>query len=377
MNEELLQDLISKYLSGTASPEEEQLLESWYNSGIPDDIVVPFDSEEEKNGIMAGMRARLLAYVYQQEHAVSKKKNVRTIAVAASVIILLGISYLFYQNTFLFHKSGKDLTTKKKEILPGHYGATLTLSDGKKYMLDSVANGVLTSQAGAYITKQGGQIVYNKTTDKSIAVAHNTLTVPKAREFRIVLPDGTHVWLNSASSLKFPTAFTAKERVVELDGEAYFEVVHNARHPFRVKVKNTVIEDIGTAFNVNAYGHSVKTTLISGSVNVSNHKVCRVLNPGQQVVAAADLLTVAPIDTSHVLAWKDGFFQFDDADIQTIMQQLARWYDIEIVFAGEMPPKKFYGRINRNMKLSDVLKILEQSNVHFDLEGENKLIVKP
>ncbi|MFT4154308.1 FecR family protein [Parafilimonas sp.] len=381
MNEKLLQELINKYFSGTVLPEEEQLLQEWYESSIPDKIIIPFLSEIEKNELMKRMRTRVRAYARGHTRQAAKKNICfRIIPVAASIVILLGAGYLVYQYSSIFHqKNDNERAAVKEDILPGHSGAILTLADGSKHVLDSAGNGVLISQAGASITKQGNQIIYSKVAGKAATVAYNTLIVPKGRAFKIILPDGTSVWLNSASSLRYPTVFAGKERVVELEGEAYFEVIHNAQQPFKVKVNNTVIEDIGTSFNINAYADEpfIKTTLIKGSIKISNTNVSGVLKPGEQAVTSAYKLTVSTVDTGQVLAWKDGFFQFDDADLYTIMRQLARWYNIKVSFEGNIPSRKFYGRINRNMNLSEVLSLLMQNQVHFDIDTENRLIVKP
>ena len=378
MDDVLLYELINKYLSGIASEDEIKQLECWYNNNLSGDIIIPFYSESEKDKLLTDLRAKIKAHVDQD---VQKRKSVfYYVGYAASIIILLGMGYVLRQHfSTSRHINNDTQTTKAKDVPPGRNGAILTLSDGSKYVLDSAGNGVLTTQAGASIVKQGDQIIYNKVVDKPTAVVYNTLIVPKGRQFKIVLPDGTGVWLNSASSLKYPTSFTEKERIVELQGEAYFEVIHNAQQPFKVKVGNTVAEDLGTAFNVDGYDDepSVKTTLIRGSVKVTGIKDSKILSPGEQAVSTANKLIVAAIDTSQVLAWKDGFFQFDEADLTTVMRQLARWYNIEVVFAGNVPSRKFYGRINRNMNLSNVLNLLEKNQVHFNLEGGNKLIVKP
>jgi len=378
MDEALLQALINKYLSGIATAEEQQLLENWYESSFPDHIIIPFSSEQEKKELLDRMRTRLKAYAGEDErHGNTGKRRGNYFAAAACIIILVG-SILLYRYSAAPRQNEKPQTVKN-DVLPGYDGAILTLADGSQHILDSVNNGVIATDAGSSISKKGSQIIYNNISGQPQAVAYNVLSVPKGRQFKIVLPDGTGVWLNSASLLRYPTVFAGKERVVELEGEAYFEVIHNVHHPFVVKINNTKVEDIGTAFNINAYTDepSVKTTLVKGSVKVSNNKVSRVLDPGEQAVTGNDKLVVYAIDTSQVLAWKDGFFQFDDADMHTIMQQLSRWYNIEVIFEGNITPRKFYGRINRNMKLSSVLNLLEQNQIHFDIETGNKLIVKP
>jgi ferric-dicitrate binding protein FerR (iron transport regulator) len=208
------------------------------------------------------------------------------------------------------------------------------------------------------------------------------MTTPKGRQFQVTLPDGTNVWLNAASSVRYPTSFTGNERRVEVTGEAYFEVVKNAAKPFIVEVNNkAAVEVLGTSFNINAYGdeRSVRATLLSGSIRVgvpfAGRKKAVVLAPGQQAEVAGTQITVAENqDADKILAWKNGLFNFDGADLEEVMRQLERWYNIEVVYENGIPHTRFIGEMSRQIALTDLLDILKRTEVDFRVEGR-KLIV--
>lgn len=380
MTEALLRKLIDKYLSGQASSEEEKMLKDWYGDNLSNEIEIDFESEEERNLLFERMYDDIQNYAH--DHNDSRKINYYRyyfFAAAASIVLLIG-SYFLYNRYYIdFAKPNNKLVSGKYDVEPGHSGAILTLANGSTLVLDSANDGQLTAQGTATIVKQGAQIIYKNAGGAAAGLVYNTLTIPKGRRFKVVLPDGTLVWLNSASSLKYPTAFTGHDRSVELTGEGYFQVVHNALHPFRVKAGNAVIEDIGTSFDINAYSDepTLKTTLITGCAKISAGKKSMILRPGDQAEKQSGGITITQVDTSQVLAWKSGFFQFDNADLETITRELSRWYNLQVFFDGSASPRKFFGRINSNMKLSEVLKMLQHSQVHFEIRPGNKLIVKP
>ncbi|MGY0037823.1 FecR family protein [Pedobacter sp. NJ-S-72] len=206
----------------------------------------------------------------------------------------------------------------------------------------------------------------------------NTVSTPRGGQYRIILPDGTKVWLNSSSSLKFPEQFTSNERNVELKGEAYFEVAKNASKPFKVTVNSTVVKVLGTHFNIMAYNDDpfIKTTLLEGSVQLSNITTLDILKPGQQaVINKSGFVKVINTDTEQSIAWKNGYFFFNRANLKDIMKQLSRWYNIDVIYKGKMPvEEEFVGKIKRDSELSKTLKILEFSGVNFKIIG-NQLIV--
>lgn len=264
------------------------------------------------------------------------------------------------------------------EALPGGNRATLQLADGSIITLDSAANGTLARQQQTVVKKTAeGTLQYEPAGAANEAAAvFNTITTPRGGQYQVVLPDGTRVWLNAASSLRYPTAFTGQERVVELSGEAYFEVSPQADKRFLVKTGGrhpTDITVLGTAFNVNAYADQQNniTTLVNGKVRVSGKSGQVVLLPSQQVVTAPGMPPVVrAANPEDVLAWKEGLFSLEGAGIEDIMQQIARWYDVEIVYEGKTD-QQFVGKIPRNMKLSAVLKVLESTGwVHFSISGK-------
>jgi len=300
-------------------------------------------------------------------------------AAVALVLLVAGAVYFWPRQ----QQQGQLANVSHIDVAPGKNGAVLTLADGSQLVLDSVNNGLIAAQQGAQVVMRNGQLSYNPVNKTGGHIAYNIMTTPKGRQFNLVLPDGSKVWLNAASSLKYPTAFTGRERAVELTGEAYFEIAKNAAQPFKVSVPGrAAIEVLGTHFNVNAYTDeaTINATLLQGSIrlrgNASETPV--VLQPGQQ----GQLQPAAPInihnaDIDKVMAWKNGIFNFNDASLQEVMRQLARWYDIEVVYEKGVPDKYFYGKVSRDLPLSGLLKVLEATGVHFRIEQGRKLVVMP
>lgn len=378
MDEILLEKLINKYLSGTATPEEERSLEAWYENTISGNIIIPFGSKEEKEEWIMHMRKRLERYLSENSRTKRKNKVLLYASIAASVIILIGLGYMLYPFFASSKKLNKTAIIKNQDISPGHNGAILTLADGTKYVLDSANNGVITKDAGASISKNDSQIVYNDLGSLPAAVTYNTLIVPKGRQFKIILPDGTGVWLNSASSLKYPTAFTNKERAVTLEGEGYFEVTHNALRPFIVTVNGVKVRVLGTHFNINAYGDNgmIKTTLLQGSVSVTKGNRNTLIAPGEQadISISQDNIIVKTVNTADAVAWTQGFLSLNDNDIKEFMANLSRWYDLDIEYKGKIPVTNIGGLINRNTNLSDVLSALKDGGIHTKIEGRKIII---
>jgi transmembrane sensor len=279
------------------------------------------------------------------------------------------------------HSVAKVQPLTPEEILPGKNGAVLTLVDGSKMVLDSLGNGLITTQNGTKVSLVNGHLVYDAANAADVT-AFNTMSTPKGRQFNLVLPDGSKVWLNAASSIRYPIVFTGKERKVEITGEAYFEVARNTSMPFRVKTNNeTEIEVLGTHFNINSYENetSINTTLLEGSVRVKNNQGTIVLKPGQQAQSVKEekIKLLQQVDVDKVMAWKNGYFNFQDANLQEVMRQLERWYDIEVVYEKNVPELEFFGKMGKDLSLAAVLRGLEKSNVHFRLEDGRKLVVLP
>lgn len=304
---------------------------------------------------------------------------------AAAVVLLAGCTTAFFLLKNGEEKQVLAAAEKKipQEINPGGNKAVLTLDDGRKIVLDDAQNGNVAQQGGARVVKlENGRLAYEAAGSTSGKISFNTLSVPRGGQYTITLSDGTKVWLNAASSITYPNVFTGAERKVEISGEAYLEIAKNAQQPFRVKANGTEIQVLGTSFNVNAYSdeNAVRATLVDGSIKVINGATsqAKLLVPGQQAEVSAnnESVKVETVDTDQVLAWKNGLFSFNNADIKTVMRQLSRWYDINIVYENGIPSQRFYGDMNRNLSLSQVLKGLEVTKVNFRLEGRN-LIVMP
>jgi len=269
---------------------------------------------------------------------------------------------------------------KMKNVgMPGENKAILTLADGSNIILDDVNNGQVANQGGTQVAKlTNGQIVYKTLMDRPAEVVFNTLTTPRGGQFKLSLPDGSEVWLNTVSSIRYPTAFIGNERKVEITGEAYFEIAHDATKPFKVIVNGTEVKVLGTHFNINAYNDeaTIKTTLLEGSVSLSKAGKIITLKPGQQaqVGNSRDIKVIDNVDTDQEVAWKNGYFSFNNADLQTVMRQIGRWYDMEVLYEGKIPERQFGGKIDRNSNAVEVLKILEESKVHFRIE-DGKIVV--
>jgi len=296
--------------------------------------------------------------------------------VAAGLILIL-VGFFLYQrrDTHNFTEFAQTPAPKQPhDIAPGKTRATLTLSNGSTIVLDPAANGVLGHDSGVNITNTDSVLTYQGSSE-SKALAYNTLSTAKGEQYSVTLSDGTKVWLNAASVLRFPIQFTGNERKVEVIGEAYFEVARDAARPFHVASGNMNVRVLGTSFNMNAYDNEpmARTTLLEGSVSI-NDRIR--LSPNQQSRVEKDgsIKVIKDIDVDEAVAWKNGAFSFNNADITTVMRQLERWYDIDVVYEGDKPADLFYGGISRQSSLMEVLKILQASKVRFRLEGK-KLIV--
>lgn len=310
---------------------------------------------------------------------------------AAAVILLLatvGGKRLFMSVTVestLSEAPVSKAPSVQTDPAPGKNSATLVLADGSSVLLDSAAAGQIASQNGIRIIKlPDDQIRYQQEGQADGPVGYNSIQTPNGGQYRLVLPDGTGVWLNAASSLRYPTRFTGNERRVSVTGEVYFEVTKMPARPFVVEKDGMEIRVLGTHFNVNSYTDEpdLRVTLLEGSVTVNSmHEATAralTLRPGQQarLTGNGQLQLTSDIDVEEVMAWKNGLFDFSNADIQTIMRQIARWYNLSVVFQGSIPQREFSGKITRSTNLSNVLKILEQSNIHFEVENRT-IVVKP
>jgi transmembrane sensor len=307
------------------------------------------------------------------------------LAVAAILLIICTGTYFLVQNKPAPKASDPiivNLQHGHQDALPGFDGAVLTTAGGQQIVLDSAGNGIIAREYNTHVVKRGSQLVYEAAAENSAGQqSFNTLSTQKGRKFQLVLADGTKVWLDAASSITYPIAFSGQERRVKATGQLYFEVAKDALKPFVVETAGTTVEVLGTHFNLNAYEDegSTKTTLLEGAVKVSKVNQHLLLKPGQQAVADGSVNGLIQlnnsVDINAVMAWKTGLFQFSNADLSTVLRHLARWYDMEIVYEGKIPDRKFEGKIGRDLNLSQVLKVLEIVQVKFRIEGK-KLIVQ-
>jgi transmembrane sensor len=366
-----LQELADKWLKGTITDAEKKILDAWYNLETGEPIAWTGEDETE-----AELQARMLANITQNRIPVLRKRNWQLPA-AAILVISLSIAAYFTLHT----KQTSQPKTIAAVIHPGGNNAVLILSNGKKVMLSQASNGVVAQQTGMTITKTtNGQLVYHSanTNANDASIAYNTIQTPIGGQYQVILPDGSHVWLDAASSLRYPVKFSGNERKVELTGEAYFEVAHNKAMPFKVTSADQTITVLGTHFNIMAYSDekAIKTTLLEGSVKVTNKTSSKTLIPGQQSQVADGNIKIANnIDLEDVTAWKDGYFKFGES-LDVVMNKIARWYNVDVVYQGKPDPAlAFGGKISRSRDLADVLSIMETTGkVHFKIEGRRVIV---
>jgi ferric-dicitrate binding protein FerR (iron transport regulator) len=332
------------------------------------------------------LRAVLLTS--QQTDSIKQRTGIHKlwprIAVAASIALVVTIGGYFYYNTQ--HTNIKQTNTAVTDVAPGKQGATLTLANGEKIRLSEASNGELAKQQGVVVSKTtNGQLIYEikeSTQGENNLNAINTLTTAKGETYQVRLPDGSLVWLNAASSLTYSAnLIESGKRRVRLDGEGYFEIAKDKAHPFVVQTDKQEVEVLGTHFNVNAYAdeNNVKTTLIEGSVRIIiPSKGGVVLTPGHQAILGANKeIKVEEIDAQTAVAWKNGEFVFERENIKSIMRKLARWYNVDVIYEGDVEKKALWGSISKYSNVSKVLEMLSGTGaVAFEIRG-NKIIVKP
>jgi ferric-dicitrate binding protein FerR (iron transport regulator) len=268
-----------------------------------------------------------------------------------------------------------------KDVLPANGTAILTLADGSTIVLDSANNGLLALQGKNQLTKKGNQVMYSPSHTQGQSVVYNELRTNKGKQYSLVLPDGTKVWLNAESSIKYPVAFVGKERTVFITGEAYFEVAKNPAMPFRVYINEDMsVAVLGTHFNINAYADEphIETSLSEGSIMVSRGDSEKRLKPGQQLKTSKNggIGKISEVDMEEVLAWKNGTFFFRDADIEAVMRQLSRWYNVQVTYKSGIPPGQFSGEIGRNLTLQQVLEGLADTRINFQID-RNTITILP
>ncbi|MBW8685260.1 FecR domain-containing protein [Chitinophaga rhizophila] len=376
--------LLQKYLDGQCTRAEMEELYAWLqSSGAHRSLLAAMQQEFEKtmserheipSEVSDRIETRLLQEISREKVVQFPQRNRLRWIAAAAVLLLAGSAAYWYMDAVYPRKtitSDNISLVDTGDIAPGTNKAILTLANGDVVTLDSAGNQVI-SQGQTTVHQKNGQLQY-AVQGNSDGVVYNTLTVPRGGQFNIILPDGSHVWLNAASSMRYPTAFNGSRREVEIQGQVYFEITPNARQPFFVKVNNMEVQVLGTRFDVMAYADekSINTTLIEGMVNVNYGEREQRLRPGQQAILdpVTGNMVVKPADVDQVIAWKTGFFEFDNASLADILRQLSRWYDIDVSYNQIGNERLFGGRISRSLPLSDILHMLEANGPTFLLSG--------
>ncbi|SFG61985.1 FecR family protein [Pedobacter insulae] len=388
--------LITDYLANTISKEDHhRLMDAIEASNHDAELYAFMEKIWDSQPVEQSFSALQSALLYQQIIADSrfkaepKKTGTRKLVyslmgAAAALIIVASITLLKYNNREKTAEQKTDLAAAA--IAPGSNKAVLTLANGKKIVLTDLENGLVLEQNGIKITKtKDGQLVYDASAADAGSTtetpAYNTVQTPLGGQYKIILPDGTHVWLNANSSLKYPASFDlAADREVSLTGEGYFEVAHNKQKPFFVNTNGQRLKVLGTHFNVNAYADEPQTvtTLIEGSVAVTANEEQQILKPGEQTLLDQDGLSVGQADIEAALAWKNGYFILKDEELGSIMRKIARWYNVEVVFTQESLKKKTLGGATpRSENLDEVIRKFELTgNIHFKVAGR-RITVMP
>lgn len=398
--------LAEKLLKGEATPEQEQALENWYGRLTPPQQIVFLNQAglDQSGSAKARFKKRLFNRI-QASAGIEGPETVRQLdtqnkfrlwprlagsstvpgrlgwGLAAAVVVFLLMFGWGSLNQPSTHE--KKHTAQFEPVVPGSDGAILTLSDGRKVVLDSAVDGQIAADANSLLIKKGGVLNYVSSKDQmKTELVYNTMTTPKGRQFQLILPDSTKVWLNAASSIRYPTAFTGEKRTVSVTGEVYFEVTHHADQPFVVQTNKAQIEVLGTRFNVMAYEDEKEqaTTLLEGKVlvrSLKNQSHFKYLDPGQQAqIKPGGQFYVTEADTQQVTAWVSGKLSMKNLDVATLLRKISRWYNIDIQYAGAVPKGRFGGVLNRSAQLSSVLEVMAFNGIHTKLVGRT-LIVAP
>ena len=377
-----LKTLLQQYLAGTIS--EQDFMRLWETLNKPANeadwlaAIEEAINSKEPSGFSDATQAEqallsIKAKIYEEQHPPSRvyhmfSANKKIFRYAAAVVIVISAAFLVrYGSNKNEHAQPSAVAVQTiQDVEPGGQKAMLTLSDGSTIVLDNAGNGQIAQQGQTKVIKlSNGEIEYKSSGKRGNTneVAFNTMSTPRGGQYQLSLPDGSKVWLNSESSITYPVVFAAQERKVKITGEAYFEVAKDKTKPFRVETGDMEVEVLGTHFNVKAYADEgpTKTSLLEGSVKIDK----QILKPGQAFMNGR----IVPTNVDQDVAWKNGIFNFNNQNLSQVMKELARWYDLEIIYPNGIPQKEYGGEIGRNLKLNQVLKGLGNSGVHFELNG--------
>lgn len=384
---ERVKEILNRYLQGNCSEDEQQIVEAWYRDQVNQSAWDLSDGEDAETGdrILAELRRRLQLTGETSVVRMRTRRNWARYAAACILFIAIGTG------VWWIHRQRPGAVPARLtavlppgDIGPGGNKAILTLANGRKIALDSGAGGLIAQQGlSSIVQRTNGRLEYQSSsrtlTGVSSEVVCNSLSTPAGGQYQLVLPDGSKVWLNALSTIRFPSSFTGSDRVVRLDGEAYFEVAKDESRPFRVTARDLNVEVLGTAFNVNSYGDepSIRTSLIQGSVRLVRGNSRLVLKDGEQAETAnhTGIAIVPGADVQKAIAWKNGSFSFENDNIQTVMRQLAKWYDVEIQYQGEPTHTLFGGTMRRTLSLQQVLSALSRYDVRWQLKGRTLVIM--
>jgi len=393
MNQERLKILFRRYLNDTISRQElkelKEAIQEGHNDEVLDDLLKNAFNEpafadledDVRQSIFHAVNAHINNSKSEETENIRQKRRIPyqwLAGVAALLIIAISAGLLFRKRDVEKTESAHTAY----HIKPGTNQATLTLSNGKKLILTDSLQGHLANEAGVTISKTAKrEIIYTIANDDhkaNDALQYNILSTKNGEQFQIILPDGSHVWLDAASSLKYPVAFKANERKVELTGQGYFEVSHNAAKPFIVKTAQTEVQVLGTHFNVSAFNdeQDTKTTLLEGAVRIRSNNSSLLLKPGEQAILNNNkqLIINKDVDVNREVAWKNGLFDFNKTGVEEIMVKVSRWYDVKVKYEGKIPDTKLTGRISRSVDITGLLAILQFEGIKWRIEGRTVII---
>ena len=368
--------LLEKYRKGECTPEELDFLESWYLQYHADAEELSESDLEHEVGMMDESMAHKIPFAVDRPSVWSRLRL--PLGIAAAILIVCSMTYFLRPAAHI----EQEVAKQEFPISPGKQAASLTLTNGKKIFLSDQQAGKVAKEAGLSITKtRNGELIYEVTGSTDRGSGFHTLATTRGETYRVKLPDGSMVWLNAASSLKYPVSFkNSAQRIVQLTGEAYFEIAKDSRHPFIVKSTAQQVEVLGTHFNINAYPDEpgVLTTLLEGSIRLKPERgASRVLKPGQLAELTGAALNILPADTRSVTAWKDGYFRFRNENLQSVMRKISRWYNVEVSFQNGLPDDTYSGAVTRYGDIRQILEIMEGSNnIHFTIKGRRIVVSK-